>query len=226
MGTVPNFLCPDKHFQCEDGKCIQQGWVCDRDLDCKNGEDEQNCSNTCGAHEFQCNDKSQCISSAWHCDGTPDCDDRSDEGPECPIKVCESDLEFKCPEGHCIPKSWLCDGENDCASSEELSADEDKLICTDTCESNYFRCANGRCVLNHFFCDSDNDCGDYSDEPESCAYKKCPENFIHCRTGVGCIERHQLCDGTYDCADHSVELTSFCELKNVTKNDEGYRLGC
>lgn len=226
LGPVLNTLCPDEHFQCEDGKCIVQGWLCDRDLDCKNGEDEQNCTNTCGAYEFQCHDKSQCISSAWQCDGTPDCDDRSDEGPECPDKVCKSDLEFKCPEGHCIPKSWVCDGENDCASNEELSADEDKLICTETCESNYFRCANGRCVLNHFFCDSDNDCGDFSDEPETCAYKKCPENFIHCRTGVGCLEKRQLCDGSYDCADHSDELTAFCEAKNVTENEENYRLGC
>ena len=54
------FFCPTKYcthglvsapcggFTCNDGECISQGWVCDGDNDCSDGEDEQNCTITPG----------------------------------------------------------------------------------------------------------------------------------------------------------------------------------
>ena len=226
LGPIINSLCPNGTFQCSNGKCINVGWVCDRDLDCHNGEDEQNCTNECGPHQFQCKDRSQCISSTWHCDGTPDCQDKSDEDEDCPNKVCLTKLEFQCPEGHCIPNSWICDGENDCNTGGGISADENVTVCQSICQKDEFECANGRCVMSHFYCDSDNDCGDNSDEPDTCSYKSCPDDFVNCRTGVGCIRRNQLCDGKYHCEDESDEETSFCHTMNKTENEDKYIHGC
>ena len=228
IGVNFNSLCPNGTFQCQDGKCINVGWLCDRNHDCSNGEDEQNCTNICGAHQFQCKDKTQCISSTWHCDGTPDCDDKSDEDEECSNKICHSDNEFQCPEGHCIPKSWVCDGENDCSinGDDKNSADELASMCHNVCQKNEFKCANGQCTFNHFYCDSDNDCGDNSDEPESCSHTVCPGSLIKCKTGLGCVQSNQLCDGIFDCGDQSDEIPSFCQANNSTNNEESYEKGC
>ena len=59
--SYPNSICPNGTFACADGKCINAGWVCDRDHDCAQGEDEQNCTHTCGENQFQCLEKKQCI---------------------------------------------------------------------------------------------------------------------------------------------------------------------
>ncbi|RCN35045.1 Low-density lipoprotein receptor domain class A [Ancylostoma caninum] len=31
-------------FACNDGRCIPRSWRCDGDIDCKNEEDEKNCT--------------------------------------------------------------------------------------------------------------------------------------------------------------------------------------
>ena len=31
-------------FTCNDGECIYNGWLCDGDNDCSDGEDEANCT--------------------------------------------------------------------------------------------------------------------------------------------------------------------------------------
>ena len=35
--------------------------LCTRDHDCAQGEDEQNCTHTCGPKQFQCKQQKQCI---------------------------------------------------------------------------------------------------------------------------------------------------------------------
>ncbi len=35
--------CDENYWQCSDGKCIYDGWLCDGSNDCLNGEDEDNC---------------------------------------------------------------------------------------------------------------------------------------------------------------------------------------
>ncbi|MBI2898498.1 MAG: LDL receptor domain-containing protein [Deltaproteobacteria bacterium] len=68
---------PSGQFECGDGACISDSWVCDDFTDCDDGSDEAGCD-TCLPGDFQCDDGS-CIPGAWECDFIVDCDDGSDE---------------------------------------------------------------------------------------------------------------------------------------------------
>ena len=36
--------CPKDRFDCKDGTCINEAWMCDGTIDCPSGDDEVNCS--------------------------------------------------------------------------------------------------------------------------------------------------------------------------------------
>ncbi|PIO75319.1 Low-density lipoprotein receptor domain class A [Teladorsagia circumcincta] len=213
-------------FACNDGRCIPRSWRCDGDIDCKNEEDEKNCTTTCGPEEFQCA-KDQptpafkpaihhsCIPSRWVCDGEFDCDDRSDER-NCPGRVCNELplIDVKCTENQftcsefdgqfklCIPKSWQCDGQKDCASgADEENCEKRK------CEENDFQCANGICIFKNWECDGEDDCGDRSDESNCTATPQqiCDSKHMFKCHSEGCISKDWVCDGEADCFDHSDE---------------------
>ncbi|ETN83365.1 Low-density lipoprotein receptor domain class A, partial [Necator americanus] len=202
-------------FACNDGRCIPKSWRCDGDVDCKNEEDEKNCSTTCGPEEFHCAKEQpapafktaqMCIPSRWVCDGEFDCEDRSDER-DCPDVKCNEN-QFTCSEFDgqfklCIPKSWQCDGQKDCASgADEENCEKRK------CEDTDFQCANGICIFKNWKCDGEDDCGDRSDEknctqtPQQICDSK---RMFKCLTSDGCISKDWVCDGEADCFDHSDE---------------------
>uniref|UniRef100_A0A4W2IHG6 Transmembrane protease serine 6 n=1 Tax=Bos indicus x Bos taurus TaxID=30522 RepID=A0A4W2IHG6_BOBOX len=69
-------------FQCqEDSTCIPLSRVCDRQPDCLNGSDEEQCQEgvPCGTFTFRCEDHSCVKKPNPQCDGHPDCRDGSDE---------------------------------------------------------------------------------------------------------------------------------------------------
>ncbi|XP_073940515.1 transmembrane protease serine 6 isoform X2 [Castor canadensis] len=69
-------------FQCqEDSTCISLSRVCDRQSDCLNSSDEEQCQEgvPCGTFTFQCEDRSCVKRPNPQCDGQPDCRDGSDE---------------------------------------------------------------------------------------------------------------------------------------------------
>ncbi|VDM56602.1 unnamed protein product [Angiostrongylus costaricensis] len=207
-------------FTCNNGRCIPRSWRCDGDIDCKDKEDEQNCTVDgqiqCGPEEFHCA-KDQpvpafktahqtCIPSRWVCDGEFDCEDRSDER-DCPDVHC-TENQFTCSEFDgkfklCIPKSWQCDGQMDCASG----ADEENCA-KRKCEDNDFQCANGICIFKNWECDGEDDCGDRSDESNCTSTPQQICDFKHmfkCVSSDGCISKDWVCDGEADCLDHSDE---------------------
>ncbi|KAK7085893.1 hypothetical protein SK128_028262, partial [Halocaridina rubra] len=82
--------CSSSEFQCSDGECIPEHWVCDNYNDCIYGEDEINCDisttddsrstlpPTCAPNQFQCWN-GNCIQGSYLCDGYPDCSQGEDE---------------------------------------------------------------------------------------------------------------------------------------------------
>lgn len=109
-----------ERFTCDDGAVVLAAWVCDGDVDCEDGSDEeQNCPDS-----FSCADGSG--SSAVRCDGVEDCSEGEDEA-DCPA-------QFVCSDGTEIPPSWVCDGYGDCSDG----MDEDQG-CPVTCDSQYFQ---------------------------------------------------------------------------------------
>jgi hypothetical protein len=75
------FSCRDDEFECDDGSCIDFKYLCDREDDCPNREDEVGCPK-CPKNQFLCSsshNKSQCITADYVCDSHPDCPDESDE---------------------------------------------------------------------------------------------------------------------------------------------------
>ncbi|XP_027519591.1 transmembrane protease serine 6 isoform X3 [Corapipo altera] len=76
-----NCVCPAK-FQChEDSTCIEFSKVCNQQLDCVNGSDEEQCSEgvPCGPFTYRCEDGTCLKKPNPLCDTTADCKDLSDE---------------------------------------------------------------------------------------------------------------------------------------------------
>uniref|UniRef100_A0A8C0I9Y6 Transmembrane serine protease 6 n=1 Tax=Bubo bubo TaxID=30461 RepID=A0A8C0I9Y6_BUBBB len=76
-----NCVCPAK-FQChEDSTCIEFSRVCNQQLDCVNGSDEEQCSEgvPCSPFTYRCEDGTCVKKPNPLCDTTADCKDLSDE---------------------------------------------------------------------------------------------------------------------------------------------------
>ena len=68
--------CRTDQFQCANFECIPQMWRCDKEKDCDDGSDEQNCG--CDADMWRCDNRVR-VYKTWKCDGEDDCGDGSDE---------------------------------------------------------------------------------------------------------------------------------------------------
>uniref|UniRef100_A0A667WW69 Low-density lipoprotein receptor-related protein 2-like n=1 Tax=Myripristis murdjan TaxID=586833 RepID=A0A667WW69_9TELE len=214
-GLAP-LKCRKGFKPCKDGReCVLHSHLCDGEMDCQDGSDEQDCDVQCKAAEFQCSHGKRCIPLEQVCDGWNNCQDRSDEmncsrrGEGC-HHHCDNN-------SRCIPETFLCDGERDCRDG----SDEEKcgLI---TCESGQFRCSSGQCVSEALRCDGYADCFDRSDE-EGCAKPpRCPPD-LRCPHSHECLQREWLCDGEDDCKDGSDEKN--CAMPTVRCKEYQWKCG-
>ncbi|XP_050403401.1 very low-density lipoprotein receptor isoform X2 [Patella vulgata] len=194
--------CPSSQFTCKNERCIPSSWYCDKDDDCADGSDENECdSATCADDQFRCTN-GKCIPQRWQCDDEDDCHDGSDElTGDCTAKTCNAD-QFACSTGACIPAGWKCDGQNDCTKGDDEAPEQCEIT---TCKEGEFQCENGRCISERWKCDQDNDCGDNSDEKkDNCPDQVCDEEEFQCSNMI-CIKKSWECDGDFDCNDQSDE---------------------
>jgi len=126
----PVLGCPDNKFQCHNGDCIWAAWVCDKENDCVEGEDEEDdmCKDKvmCGPGHFQCELSGVCVGLEKVCDGKRDCDDGTDEtrcshnDPYQPEDTCDEENSFSCDMGDtCVLWIHKCDGHTDCVDGSD-----------------------------------------------------------------------------------------------------------
>ncbi|XP_066507849.1 prolow-density lipoprotein receptor-related protein 1 [Hoplias malabaricus] len=189
---------------CKDGSdCVLYSHVCDGEIDCKDGSDEEGCDDICRAGQFQCAHGRKCIDSKLVCDGKPQCQDRSDE-MDCftRTKSCSHHCDNKT---RCVPENFLCDGERDCMDGTD-EADCGYPTQVISCSRPSVLCRGGKlCISAAQVCDGRRDCPDGFDE-ESCL-KRCQNigDFM-CKDRRKCVERSLVCNGRSDCADGSDEV--------------------
>ncbi|KAL6422754.1 hypothetical protein ACFW04_010753 [Cataglyphis niger] len=118
-------ICREHQFQCYNGDCIENAWICDGSNDCPSGEDEQHCEQTHAScrenDQFMCRQDGSCVPLSHICNGIEECPDGSDElgchtdrdtsppaTPSCFVGL------FPCDETRCFPLASYCDGHQDC----------------------------------------------------------------------------------------------------------------
>ncbi|KPM03977.1 low-density liporeceptor-related 2-like protein 1 [Sarcoptes scabiei] len=232
--------CGPRQFRCRSsGLCIQDFYICDHEMECDDGSDEDyqlcqsffpKCNET---DQFQCRNY-RCIYRKKVCDFVDDCLDGSDEinclyNSTTKNNTCQSN-EFRCDNDDCIPKSQRCDGKPHCLDKS------DEFDCNDPtkCSENEFSCSDNICLDNIFVCDHEDDCLDGLDE-KNCNYTdlilnpssienstiSCSDRMFQCESKF-CIPQEWVCDESDDCPDFSDER--YCSgMKSSDNSTCGYR---
>lgn len=117
-------VCGIHQFQCYNGECIANSWVCDGTRDCSSEEDELNCGGVtinCRSDQYKCRSDGSCVPLTSICNNVMECPDGSDElgcrattqTSTVPSSPCYVGF-FPCDQTRCLPRASFCDGKPDC----------------------------------------------------------------------------------------------------------------
>ncbi|KAK7879038.1 hypothetical protein WMY93_030791 [Mugilogobius chulae] len=113
--------CPESHFLCSTGLCVEKVRRCDGLDDCQDESDEIFCSRP----PINCaSSSSSFLHPLFVCNGERDCSNGIDE-TNCTQETTCSSISFQCTSGSCIlKKNAKCDGVFDCGDqSDEMKCD-------------------------------------------------------------------------------------------------------
>ena len=226
---------PGKHFECSNGECILNSYICDGKFDCYDKSDELMCefdlkssSTICSAFFFRCSDN-KCIPMSKLCDGISDCRTQNDE-VGCSIEANSIDnshsITSRYIEGPLCPDDWsLCNTGNlgmcypthlhcvfemsmlfHCPQFEHLRHCETHLCPT------MFKCPEMYCIPIYLVCDGFRHCQSGEDE-RNCDLFKCV-GLLRCKGENKCIHPENICDGIVHCKEQEDDET-LCEMKSV-----------
>ena len=183
-----------KIFECEDGSVIPEAQMCNGISNCRNSEDEQNCSVCSLSNPELCYDECE----------FPDC-------------VCNM-FYYQCKAGGCVHYDNVCDSYADCPNGDDetlcqfINFNESFIVesyITDVCNPpsgdmqtcrSKPQCYNSSAICHYdhsggvmAYCED----GSHLGKGNLCKYVECPKQY-KCQ-GAYCIPIRKVCDGITDC---------------------------
>ncbi|XP_076020346.1 uncharacterized protein LOC143011376 [Genypterus blacodes] len=203
VARADGLKCRRGLWPCRDGtECIVHSHVCDKEVDCKDGSDEEDCEATepTQSSTTPVVDRALKVSTSTKPTAPP-------TRPACfsPSVLCPHSAAHLC-----ISPRQLCDGYRDCPDGF------DEENCVKRCPSKTdFRCKDRRsCVSEALVCDGRSHCHDGSDEVDCPTVASpaarldiltCRRGTKPCKDGTECVLFDHVCDGDEDCRDGSDE---------------------
>ncbi|XP_076282536.1 vitellogenin receptor-like isoform X2 [Lasioglossum baleicum] len=201
-----------EYFPCDNNtRCISSAFVCDGEIECYDGADEENCIyRMVKCDTFRCND-GYCIRNEWVCDGFPDCPADTSDEENCghkPTSIDECNNEFDrylCKNERCIPLNATCNGVDDCGDGSDESIDgcrtadsfcEQTVECEHHCrrtpQGGQCSCRSGFKLSDNRTCTDINECENYGTCDQQCTntpgsyFCSCQDNYTLSNNNKSC----------------------------------------
>lgn len=229
------FTCSNGFYICQKSskQCIVPQFVCDGELDCPHGEDEQDCNCKIASNQkvlivyclLYMVAKQQMITNHWKLsEESANSRTTNDQVGEMLVvprltntSMSEMTETVKCQPSkpgkislneHCIFNGDEKNLPNICPYGLHLKGCK-HVNCTNT-----FKCPNSYCIPYKHVCDGNMNCPNGEDEQINCHHLNCP-SFFHCKGLTSCLHPSQICDGKVDCSNKYKDDEIMCDENYV-----------